>query len=156
MYLYEDSYDLREKVDGLKSFLESKYPKLKKGKKQSGFKNLAIEATKWDSKIIEILVANLEFDFNDGILLRFFCIFAFSIIASWISGAIYQNANIHQDYFFGKILKVAVPMFAISLSIVFSSRFFDKYLKIKDFLLILRYALIMKRYPENVQIKLKK
>jgi hypothetical protein len=155
MYLYEDSCESREKVDALNSFLESNYPKLKTGKKQPEFMNLAKEAAKWDSKIIELLVANLEHDFNGGILLRFFSIFIFPVIAFLGSGAIYQNINIHQDYFVGKIPKEAVQYFATALTTFFAYRFFDTNLKKNDFLLILRYALIMKRYPENVQIEIK-
>jgi hypothetical protein len=157
MNLYEDLKELESKeVNNLNSFLESKYRTLSKkevGNDSKRFAHLSRDiSAKYNPKIIEVLESRIEHDFKTKILLRFFAIAYFPLFAFLGSSQLYQSLNIHQSSFL-----IGKP--GINLSIQFSIQFFFAVIalyiffvpnaKKAHFLRILRYALIVKRYPEN-------
>lgn len=160
MNLYEDLRDSElNEVNHLNSFLESTYRTLSKIKFRNNpkkFDNLSREISdSYNPKIIEILESRIEHEFKKQILLKFFGIAYFPLFAFLGSNQLYQSLNIHQSSFFNQaienpglqlLFQFASGGVALVLSLYI---FFAPNSKKAHFLHILRYALIIRRYPEN-------
>jgi hypothetical protein len=164
IYLHEDSGKSKKDVDDLLISLKLGYRTLRKREGRNFPERLShlskCVSTEWDPKIIELLISRLEYEVKSGIFLKFFSITVASFIIFLGSGQIYQNTNNRQNHSFEKIERKIegfnIQFFASGFFALITAWFFlIPNIERTQFLLILRYALIIKRYPEDAQIQIK-